>query len=130
MAGRRVESVDGLVGEDQPQAVDERPGDRNALLLAAGNLIRDELSEAREADAREHLRRPTRALIASDACVEERRRHVVDQRLARQQVVSLEDEADDVVAELGELIAVERAHVAPVQRVAPAGRQVETRGYS
>ena len=37
---RRVEVAGGLVGQDQGWAVDERPRDRDALLLAAGELAR------------------------------------------------------------------------------------------
>ena len=51
-AGRAVEVAGRLVGEDQGGIGDERPGDRDALLLAAGQLGRlvvEPVAEARAA---------------------------------------------------------------------------------
>ena len=67
----RVEVAGGLVGEDHARADDERPGDRDALLLAAGEVRREvEARSARPTSssrprerhaARPSLRRPARA---------------------------------------------------------------------
>ena len=53
VGGGLVEIAGGLVGEDQSRAVGERAGDRDALLLAAGELARavgQPLGEAERAE--------------------------------------------------------------------------------
>ena len=44
---RDVERRDGLVGDDQLRVQGERPGDADALALAAGELVRDSGCSAR-----------------------------------------------------------------------------------
>jgi hypothetical protein len=58
-ADQRVEVAGRLVGDDQARVVDEGPGDRRPLLLAAG--------ERRRAAARAGRCRPTRARTRSTA---------------------------------------------------------------
>ena len=50
-----VERAGGLVGEHEPSRPDERPGDRHALLLAAGELVREAVGELVQADLLERL---------------------------------------------------------------------------
>ena len=52
--GALIEVAGRLVGEQHRRLVDERPGDRDALLLAAGQLARVGLRLGREPDLREH----------------------------------------------------------------------------
>ena len=44
-ADRHVERRDRLVEHDQPRVGDQRAGDRDALALAAGELVREELGD-------------------------------------------------------------------------------------
>ena len=54
-AGLRIEIAGGLVGEENLRPVDEGPGERDALLLAAGKLERVMLEPVAQADPREQL---------------------------------------------------------------------------
>ena len=60
-AGAGVERAGGLVGEDDLGAGDERAGDRDALLLAAGQLRGAVAQAFVEADARRDLAHVDRA---------------------------------------------------------------------
>ena len=51
-AGAAVEVAGGLVGEEQLGVVDQRAGDRDALLLAARELVRRVVRAVAEADRR------------------------------------------------------------------------------
>ena len=54
LLGRRaIEVAGGLVGDDQRRIADQRAGDRDALLLAAGELVRVVLHAVGETDERE-----------------------------------------------------------------------------
>src|SRR3954452_6670049 len=55
LAGVRIEVARRLVGEQHERAVDERPGDRDPLLLAAGEFAGHPLRLAGETDEFEHL---------------------------------------------------------------------------
>ena len=54
-AGLHVEGAGRLVGEDQARTADEGSGDRDALLLAAGELVGLRLQAFAEPHALEHL---------------------------------------------------------------------------
>src|ERR1044072_682060 len=54
--GDRVEGSAALFGEREGRGVDEGAGDRDALLLAAGELVRVAVELGREADETEDLR--------------------------------------------------------------------------
>ena len=57
-ARARVEVAGGLVGEEHRRARDERARDRDALLLAAGELVRCVMHAIAETDGVERLVRP------------------------------------------------------------------------
>ena len=63
--GERVERTERLVGQQQLRVADQRAGQRDALLLAAGQLVGPRLLAAGEADLGERLR--DRASDASPA---------------------------------------------------------------
>ncbi len=58
LAQLEVEGAERLVEEQHRRAVDERPRERDALGLAAGDLGRLALLEARQLDELEHLADP------------------------------------------------------------------------
>ena len=102
-----VEVAGGLVGEDDARAAHQRPGDRHALLLAAGELV--------GLVARAGRARPTVAITWSNhawsglrAGDGQRERDVLLGGQRRHQVERLEDEADLVAAQQGELLVVHR----------------------
>ena len=73
---------------------DERAGDRDALLLAAGELVRPVAGPVREADGGERLEHALPSLARGEARVDERQLDVLGGGRAGQQIVGLEDESD------------------------------------
>ena len=110
---RRVEVSGRLVGEQHLRAVHERPRDRDALLLTAGQLVREPLVLAGEADEREHLGHGLLDESARRADDLQRERDVLEDRLVRQQPEVLEHRAD---------VPAEVRHLAVGQRAAGRGR--------
>ena len=60
-----VERVEGLVEQDQPGLPGERPGERHALLLAAGELMGQAAAEPVEVDQRQQLLDPAAAPLGA-----------------------------------------------------------------
>ena len=58
VAGLRVELAGRLVGQDQDRLLDQRPGDRHPLLLAAGELVRPVVEPVAQADLRQQVDGP------------------------------------------------------------------------
>ena len=91
---RRVEVPGRLVTQHQRGPIDERPGDRNALLLAAGELggsVPRAIGQADEIERRERLGPPLGAAVAGVFGGE---RDVLGGAERRDEVVRLEDEAE------------------------------------
>ena len=108
-AGARVEVAGGLVGEDDLGPAGEGPGDGDALLLAAGELARAVVEAVGEADGVDDRVEPR--LVGLAAGEVQRQRDVLRGGERRHQVEGLEDEADAVAAQLGELLLAEAAEV-------------------
>ncbi len=123
--GRRVERPGRLVGEQELGARDQRPGDGDTLLLAAGELRRQVLGAIGEADLLEVDRGALVALPARDALVVERQRDVLGRGLERDQVERLEDEADVLAAVLRRPGLGEAAHGDAVEGVLAVVETVE-----
>ena len=101
-----------------------RPGDGDALLLAAGQLARAVLQAVLQADRGDDLVDPRRVAVV--AAEHQRQEDVLLGRERRDEVVGLEDEPDLAPAQLGEVLVVELGEVG-VADVHGAGRQrVET----
>jgi hypothetical protein len=86
-----VEGAEGLVEQQHGRAVDERAGERDALLLAAGELARLALRLGREADALELLADAAADLGARDALALEPEGDVLLHREVGEERVALED---------------------------------------
>ena len=121
---RRVEVAGRLVGEDQPGAAGERAGDRDALLLAAGELRRQMVEARREADAADLLLDAPLPLRCAEAAVAQRHVDVVEHVEVGDQVEALEDEADLLVAD-PRLRAIRE----PARRRRRRARRCRTRRY-
>src|SRR6478735_6726686 len=107
--GARVEVAGRLVGEDDPRPAGERSGDRNALLLTAGELVGLVLEAIGEADGGDHRVVPLGVgLAAGDR---HREGDVLLRGQRRHQVEGLEDEADLVAAQPGEGLVLEPGQV-------------------
>ena len=104
--GARVEVAGRLVGEDDGRPRGQGAGDGDALLLAAGELRRAVAGAVGEPDAC-RAAAAIRAPLRRAAREAQRQRDVLGGRERRQQVEGLEDEADAVAAQPGELGVVE-----------------------
>ena len=109
LAGLGVEVAGGLVGEDDGGTVDQRAGDGDALALAAGELVGLVHHAGAEVDGLEDGLGAFGALGGGRAVVDERQLDVVEGGGAGEQVEGLEDEADLLVADAGQLVIVQFA---------------------
>ena len=95
VAGLAIEVAGRLVAEQQRRVGDDRAGDADALLLAAGELARVVLRAVGEADDLQRDRRTRLRRSAFDSLVSSSGSSTLRSRgQHRQQVVELEDEAD------------------------------------
>jgi len=120
-----VQRAGGLVGEQQHRFADDRPGQGHALLLAAGELVRQVVDAIGEPDPVQGGERAPPAFPRLHPGVGERQLDVGQRRRARDQLERLEDEPDLAVAHHRQLVLVEAAGVHPVEQVATAGGGVE-----
>ena len=119
-----IEVAGRLVAEHQRRLAHQRPRDRHALLLAAGQLRRLMIEPLRQADAIEQRARAIDVVLRR-AGDDRRRQRVLEDRALRQQAVILEDEADAPIAERGQRLGVERVRVGVAERDGAAGRPIE-----
>ena len=116
-----------LVGEEELRAVDQRPRDGHALLLAAGELRGFVVHAVAQAHALEHLRRALApfAFRPGVGRVADRHHHVLQRARPRKQVERLEDEADHAVAQVRALVGGGAGDLVAVQPVLAGGRVVQ-----
>ena len=123
MARGGVEVAGRLVGEDDRGLRDERPRDRDALLLAPRELGRAVGEPVGEADALgEAVEPPCLGLLAGDR---EREQHVLLSRQHREQVEELEDEADVLAPQFRQIVVAELRDLRAGDRDVAGGRLVE-----
>src|SRR3954469_2763320 len=122
----RVEVAGGLVGEQDGRLVDQGAGDGHALALAARQLVGLVGHARAEAHLLQGPARPLLPLGAREAGVDQRQLDVVQGVGAGEQVEGLEDEADLLVADPGQLGVVELLDGGAVEDVAPGRGGVET----
>ncbi len=102
------------------------PGDGHPLLLAAGELAwAGACSLSPRPTCSSALRGPLVPLRLGDAGVHQGHLHVLQQGQLGQQVVLLEDEAQHLVADGGQLVVVHLAHVPAVQQIGAGGGHVQ-----
>src|SRR5262249_20302914 len=124
-AGGAVEVPRRLVGQQDARTHDHGARDRDALALAARELLRPMIGAARDPDGGELRAHPGTTLRARDAREHHRQLDVLRGGEPGHQVEGLEDEPDQVPAHLGQLGVVETAHLASVEEVRARGRAVE-----
>ena len=125
LAAFGVERAGGFIGKDDAAAVHERPGDGNALLLAAGKLVGLVLQLVRQAQIREQGLGPVKARLFVHPGVYGGKGHVFRGGQRGEQVVALEDEPDALPAQFRELVAVQRADVHAADAADPGRLGVE-----
>ena len=93
-AQRRVEVRQRLIEQEHVRIADDRPADRDALPLAAGQLLGAALEERRDLQDFRYLRHTAAHLILAGAGEPETERDVVGHRHVRKERVGLEDHGD------------------------------------
>ena len=124
-AGSLVEVAGRLVGEQQARLQNQRPGQRDPLLLAARELAGLVIEAVAEPDDLQHLARLGLGLFARLAMDQARHRGVLQRGEFGQEVMELEDEADAVVAEAGQVLLAHREGVLSLEQHRPGGRRIE-----
>ena len=122
-AGPAVEVAGGLVGEDDLGPAGQGPGHGDALLLAAGELARPVVQAVGEADGADDLVEPLGVGLAAGEV--HREGDVLLGGEGGHQVERLEDEADPVAAQQGELLLREAAQVGVADEDLARGERVE-----
>jgi hypothetical protein len=124
--GVGVQRAGRLVGEEDIRACDERPGDRDALLLAAGELGRAMAQPVGQAGPLDDLRHPR---AVEPALAEPHRQlDVLADRQRRHQIERLEHEPDALAAQDGELRLVEAGEIGAAEADRAARGRVEAGG--
>ena len=123
--GLRVQRSGRLVGEHHLGPGDERPGDRDALLLASGELGGTVAQALLQPDPRgdfAHLRAPRAATVQA-----QRQADVLGDRERRHQVEGLEDEPDPLAPQDRQPPLAEPRQVSVAERDGAGGGPVEPR---
>ena len=128
-AGQRIQRGERLVHQQDLRLHGQRAGDRHAGLHAAGEGVRVGIREAAQADLVDVQQRPCLGLGPGDgARGQQRKHHVLLDRLPRQQLVELLEHHDAVGARAVDALAGQ-AHFA-LLGVQEAGRCLEQRGFA
>jgi hypothetical protein len=120
LAGLRIERAGRLVAEQELGPLGDGARDRHALLLPTRELRGKVVESIAEADHLQSLL--GRHRVGRDLADE---RNVLTRREARDQVVQLEDETDEVAAVLRQLRVVRSAQIPILVPERPRGRAVE-----
>src|SRR6266540_2698398 len=122
-AGVGVEVAGGLVGKDDRGRGRQRPGGGDPLLLAAGELARPVAQAVTQADGVDHPVDP--GAVGLGAGQGHRQLDVLRGGQRRQQVERLEDEADTLAAQQGELLVREGVQLGAANEDLPGGHLVQ-----
>src|SRR5271165_344411 len=120
-----IEVAGRLVGNDDARAVGERPGDGDALLLAAGQSRWKVTQALSQPDLVQELLGTLCALVRTDVVREHGDGDVLLGRERRDEVEVLEDKADVLRTDLGQLLVAEAGQVASLKADRAARRAVE-----
>ena len=116
-----IEVAGGLVGDEQGRLVHERARDGRALHLAAGHFLWVVPQAMGDADALGQARGAAGGLAHGHPAQQARQRDVVAERQRRQQVEELEDEANALPPDAGELVVGEAFERAALERQLAGG---------
>ena len=120
-----IEGAGRLVSEDDFATVHQRPGDADALLLAAGQGAGAVAQPVAEAEADQQVGGAAGARAIVDAGIDRRHRGIFDGIEVGEELVALEDEAEMLAPQLGELVGRELADVAAREGIGPFARRIE-----
>ena len=117
LAGLGIEVAGRLVGQDQRGLVHQGAGDGHPLPLPARKLVRPVRHAVGELHRLQGLAGDLQARRFLDAAVDQGQLDIVQRRGARQQVEDLENEADLLVADVGQLVLGKGADLLAVDEV-------------
>src|SRR5580658_195943 len=106
LTGLGIEVAGGLVGEEDGGAIHEGPSYGYALALAARKLVGLVEHAGCEIDLGEGAASTFGALLGGSTVIDERKLDVVKSSGAGQKIEGLKDEADFLVANVGEIIVI------------------------
>ena len=121
----RVLGIEGsgrLVGKDDRRRGDQRPGDRSALLLTAGEGIGTVVGAVPHADGLERGAGGRVTAGLGDAVEHQRQADILDQRQFGEEVVTLEDEADPAPPDQRQVVVADGGQIDPLEDHLPGGR--------
>ena len=107
VGGVLVEVAGRLVGEHQRRLVGERAGDRNALLLTAGELGRTMVQTLSQSERAKQLPRPLMRGLHIGTVHQLRKDDILHRVELRKQMVKLVDEAEQLAPEPGAPLVVQ-----------------------
>ena len=125
LATRRIQRSGRLVGQNHSPAVDQCPGNRHPLLLAARELVGQVLQTLRQAQSREQGGRTLVPCQLAHPRIAGRHRHIVQCRGRADQVVALEDEAEHLAPQRGQRIVVQPRDRLALEQVLTAAGTVQ-----
>lgn len=120
LAQFQVEGSERFVQQQGPRPVHQRPGERDPLLLAAGERPGPPVGEPGQLDELEHLADPPAQLLAADPAAPQPEGYIRGDIQVWEERVALEDEVH--IAPIGR----DGGDVAAVEQDAPAGRFLES----
>ena len=120
-----VQRAGGLIRHDDRGMGGDGPGDGDPLLLAAGHLGGIVPAPVGQAHPLQRLQRQLLPVDGIDAPVDEGQLHILLHGEGLDEVILLEDEADLLVADAGELAVGEVLDVRAVQKVGAPGGDVQ-----
>src|SRR3546814_4168737 len=114
-----------LVRQGQFRLGDGRAGDGDTLLLTAGKLARPVPGAVADADLVHHLVGAALALAGGDVVIQQRQLDILTDRQFVDEVEALEDEAEILLATIGQLRLGKAGHFLAVEDVGAARRAIE-----
>ena len=106
--------------------IDDRPCDRDTLLLSAGELCRHEAHAVLQSDALQGFDRALSALPHGNACIEQRQLHIFQRRLPRQQIEILKNKAELFIPDRGKILVRAFHDIHAVKEEVALGLLVQT----
>src|SRR5438105_4438983 len=133
--GLRIELPGRLVGDEEARALGQRPSQRYALLLAAGELLGSMLGPFAQAHRRQRVKRRRPSLELAPALRQKRQHHVLDRAQDREQAGGLKDPTGHISSKALASVAIEARQLqagdrdrAGVRGVQPSD-QAQERGF-
>ena len=123
--GLTVQCGCGLVGQNQRWVRHQRPGDGGTLLLPARELVGLPLGQITQAHSLQLPLCPRPRLAAAYTRVDQRQRHVVQNRHPLQQIEALKHKTNGAIAQPGQCRTRQRSHVGIGEAVAARSRGVQ-----